>query len=188
MGISTATSSDSCQDNVSSRASAPIRPITLETAENSESTAKRWISATSPSSRDIRSPMRRRPKKVGDSVCRWRYSASRRANRMRPDSRVCRKRFTPDSAVPISPTRIIATAIPASIGKSRASRPSSISILVSQGCASTSSEAQNDRPSRPRMASRCGRTNPYNQCNASLSALGSSLSISRTKNISFSVV
>ncbi|MCY1508714.1 hypothetical protein D9M68_430340 [compost metagenome] len=60
-GISSATSSDSCQDRVSSSANAPTRPITLETAENSESTAKRWISATSPSSRDIRSPMRRLP-------------------------------------------------------------------------------------------------------------------------------
>ena len=35
--------------------------ITADTAENSESTAKRWISATSPSRRDIRSPIRRCP-------------------------------------------------------------------------------------------------------------------------------
>ncbi|MCY1188100.1 hypothetical protein D9M73_291640 [compost metagenome] len=60
-GISTSASSDSFHDNARSIARAHTRPITLETAENSESTAKRWISATSPSSRDIRSPMRRLP-------------------------------------------------------------------------------------------------------------------------------
>jgi hypothetical protein len=59
-GISTS-ASDSFHDRVSSIASATTRPITLDTAENSESTAKRWISATSPSRRDIRSPMRRWP-------------------------------------------------------------------------------------------------------------------------------
>ncbi|MCY1424652.1 hypothetical protein D9M71_404080 [compost metagenome] len=60
-GISTRASSDSFQDKVSSIATATTRPITLDTAENSESTANRWISATSPSRRDIRSPMRRWP-------------------------------------------------------------------------------------------------------------------------------
>ena len=35
--------------------------LTADTAENSESTAKRWISATSPSSRERMSPIRRRP-------------------------------------------------------------------------------------------------------------------------------
>ncbi|MCY1508715.1 hypothetical protein D9M68_430350 [compost metagenome] len=88
---------------------------------------------------------------------------------MRPDSRVCRKRLTPDSAVPSRPAPIMAMATSTSVGKSRASRPSSISILVSQGCASTSSEAQNDIPSRPRIAIRCGRTKPYSQCSASSS-------------------
>jgi len=57
-GISSRARSESCQDRVNSMASATTRPITLDTAENSESTAKRWISATSPSRRDIRSPIR----------------------------------------------------------------------------------------------------------------------------------
>ncbi|MNF80582.1 hypothetical protein D3C84_628290 [compost metagenome] len=61
MGISSASNNDSCQDSMSIRVTAPIRPITLETAANSESTAKRWISATSPSSRERMSPMRLRP-------------------------------------------------------------------------------------------------------------------------------
>ncbi|MNN33319.1 hypothetical protein D3C81_1470740 [compost metagenome] len=61
IGISSASNSDNCQDNMSIKATAPISPITADTAENSESTAKRWISATSPSSRERMSPMRRRP-------------------------------------------------------------------------------------------------------------------------------
>ncbi|MNE04177.1 hypothetical protein D3C80_967000 [compost metagenome] len=59
-GTSNASSSDSCQDSASISATAPSRPITLDSAENSASTAKRWISATSPSRRDSRSPIRRR--------------------------------------------------------------------------------------------------------------------------------
>ena len=60
-GTSTSTSSDSFHDSPSIIASAPRRPITLLTAANRLSTAKRWISATSPSMRDIRSPRRWRP-------------------------------------------------------------------------------------------------------------------------------
>ncbi|MNN67380.1 hypothetical protein D3C81_1830100 [compost metagenome] len=60
-GISTKASNDSFHDRVNNMATAQTRPMTLETAENNESTAKRWISATSPSRRDIRSPMRRLP-------------------------------------------------------------------------------------------------------------------------------
>ncbi|MNF11304.1 hypothetical protein D3C80_2125010 [compost metagenome] len=58
-GISTNASNESFHDRVNNIATAQTRPITLDTAENSESTAKRWISATSPSRRDIRSPIRR---------------------------------------------------------------------------------------------------------------------------------
>ncbi len=60
-GINTTASSDSFQDRANNIATAKTRPMMLETAENSESTAKRWTSATSPSSRDIKSPMRRCP-------------------------------------------------------------------------------------------------------------------------------
>ncbi|MNQ88006.1 hypothetical protein D3C85_1032550 [compost metagenome] len=60
-GIRTSASNDSFQDKVNNMATAHTRPMTLETAENRESTAKRWISATSPSRRDIKSPILRCP-------------------------------------------------------------------------------------------------------------------------------
>ncbi|MNN58477.1 hypothetical protein D3C81_1735250 [compost metagenome] len=61
IGTSNASNSDSCHDSISINATAPTRPMTADTAENNESTANRWISATSPSRRERMSPMRRRP-------------------------------------------------------------------------------------------------------------------------------
>ncbi|MNC64320.1 hypothetical protein D3C75_1145080 [compost metagenome] len=86
----------------------------------------------------------------------------------------------PESAVPNSPATIISPAISTSIGKLRASRPSSINSLVSQGCTSTNAEAQTDKPSSPAIARRWGRTKLYSQRSDACRASGFWLSISRT--------